>query len=97
METNDVTCNYENVVSMATEIYLHRFAVDSIQTLHLKHMTPGPKQYLVVLSVLETLLPWQLKTTFIILALKDNELHAWQTYSFLGKLVYGLLVNIEML
>ena len=33
-EINDVTCNYGNLVS----IYLHRFAVDSIQTLH---MAPG--------------------------------------------------------
>ena len=38
---NDVTCSYGNLVSMATEIYLHRFAVDRIQTLYLKHMSPG--------------------------------------------------------
>ena len=38
---SDVTCNYGNLVSMATEIYLHRFAVDGIQTLYLKHMSPG--------------------------------------------------------
>ena len=41
-EINDVTCNYGNLVSMATEIYLHRFAVDTIQTLYLEHMSPGP-------------------------------------------------------
>ena len=40
-EINDVTCNYGNLVSMATEIYLHWFAVDSIQTLYLEHMSPG--------------------------------------------------------
>ena len=40
-EINDVTCNYGNLVSMETEIYLHRFAVDSIQTLCLEHMSPG--------------------------------------------------------
>ena len=40
-EINDVTCNYGNLVSMATEIYLHWFAVDSIQTLYLEHMFPG--------------------------------------------------------
>ena len=39
-EISDVTCNYENLVSMATEIYRHRFAVDSIQTLYLEHMFP---------------------------------------------------------
>ena len=38
-EINDITCNYENLVSMATEIYLHRFAVD---LLYLEHMSPGP-------------------------------------------------------
>ena len=38
---NDVTCNYGNLVSMATEIYLHRFAVDGVQTLYLEHMSPG--------------------------------------------------------
>ena len=32
-EINNVTCNYENFVSMATAIYLRRFAGDSIQTL----------------------------------------------------------------
>ena len=37
---NDVTCNYGNLVSMATEIYLHRLAVDGIQTLYLEHMSP---------------------------------------------------------
>ena len=38
---NNVTCNYGNLASMATEIYLHSFAVDSIQTLYLEHMSPG--------------------------------------------------------
>ena len=38
---NGVTCNYGNLVSMETEIYLHRFAVDGIQTLYLEHMSPG--------------------------------------------------------
>ena len=38
---NGVACNYGNLVSMATEIYLHRFAVDGIQTLYLEHMPPG--------------------------------------------------------
>ena len=38
---NDVTCNYGNLVSMATEIYLHKFAVDGIQTLYLEYMSPG--------------------------------------------------------
>ena len=38
-EINDVTCNNGNVVSMATEIYLYMFAVDSMQTLHLEHMS----------------------------------------------------------
>ena len=38
---NDVTCNYGNLVSMATEIYFHRLAVDGIQTLYLEHMSPG--------------------------------------------------------
>ena len=37
---NDVTCNYEDVVSMATEIYLQRFAVDGIQILFLEHISP---------------------------------------------------------
>ena len=55
-EINAVTCNYGNLVS----IYLHRFAVDSIQTLYLEH--------LVVLAVLESWLSWQLRTTLIILA-----------------------------
>ena len=36
-EINAVTCNYGNLVS----IYLHRFAVDSIQTLSLEHMSHG--------------------------------------------------------
>ena len=40
-EINDVTCNYGNLVSMATEIYLYRFAVDSTQTLYLEHMSSG--------------------------------------------------------
>ena len=39
-EANDETCNYGNLVSMATEIYLHRFAVNGIQTLYLDHMSP---------------------------------------------------------
>ena len=38
---NDVTCNYGNLVSMATEIYLHRFALDGIQTQYLDRMSPG--------------------------------------------------------
>ena len=38
---NDVTCNYGSLVSMATEIYLHRFAVYGIQTLYLEHMSPA--------------------------------------------------------
>ena len=38
---NDVTCNYGNIVSMATEMYLHRFSVDGIQTLYLEHISPG--------------------------------------------------------
>ena len=38
---NDVTCYYGNLVPMATEICLHRFAADSIQTLCLEHMSPG--------------------------------------------------------
>ena len=66
-EINDVTCNYGNLVSMATEIYLHWFAVDSIQTLYLEHMSFWEQQYLIVLAVLQTLLPWQLRITFIIL------------------------------
>ena len=37
---NDVTCNYGNFVSMATEIYLHRFAADGIQPLYLEHVSP---------------------------------------------------------
>ena len=41
-EIKDVTCNYGNLVSMPTEIYLHRFAVDGIQTLYLERMSPGP-------------------------------------------------------
>ena len=41
-EINYVTCNHGNLVSMATEIYLHRFAVDGIQNLYLEHMSPGP-------------------------------------------------------
>ena len=40
-EINDVTFNYGNLVSMATEICLHWFAVDSIQTLYLERMSPG--------------------------------------------------------
>ena len=36
-EINGVTCNYGNRVS----IYLHRFAVDSIQTLYLEYMSSG--------------------------------------------------------
>ena len=40
-EINYVTCNYGNLVSLATEIYLHRFAVESTQTLYLEHMSPG--------------------------------------------------------
>ena len=34
-------CNYGHIVSMATEIYIHRFAVDGMQTLYLEHMSPG--------------------------------------------------------
>ena len=40
-EINDVTCNFGNLVSMATETYLHRFAVDGIQILYLEGMSPG--------------------------------------------------------
>ena len=40
-EINNVTCNYGNLISIATEVYLHRFAVDGIQTLYLEHMSPG--------------------------------------------------------
>ena len=36
-EINGVTCNYGNCVS----ICLHRFAVNSIQTLYLENMLPG--------------------------------------------------------
>ena len=50
-EINAVTCNYGNLVS----IYLHRFAVDSIETLYLEHMSPGATKYLVALAVLEKL------------------------------------------
>ena len=82
-EVNDVTCNYGNLVSMATEIYLQRFAVDSIQTLYLEHMSLA---ITIVLAVLETLLH-----------LKDNELHAWQKYNFQAISLNGLLVNIERL
>ena len=38
---NDVTCNCGKLVSMATKIYLHRFAVDGIQTLYLEHVSRG--------------------------------------------------------
>ena len=38
---SDATYNYGNLLSMATEIYLHRFAVDGIQTLYLEHMSLG--------------------------------------------------------
>ena len=31
----------ESLVSMATELYLHRFAVNGIETLYLEHMSPG--------------------------------------------------------
>ena len=55
-EINGVTCNYGNLVSMATELYLHWFAIDSIQAFYLEHMSLGKQQYLVVLSVLGTLL-----------------------------------------
>ena len=69
-EINDVTCNYGNFVSMATEIYLHWFAVDGIQP-YIWNICPLRKQqYLVILAVLETLLPCQLRITFIILAFK---------------------------
>ena len=47
----------------------------------------GKQQYLVVIAVLEALLPWQLRITFIIFHSSDNELHAWQTYSFLGNFI----------
>ena len=40
---NDVTGNYGNLVSMAMEICLHRFAVDGIKTLYLEHISPGAK------------------------------------------------------
>ena len=65
---NNVAWNYGNLVSTATEICLHKFAFNSIQTLYLEHMFPGEHQYLVVLAVMETLLSWQLRNTFIILA-----------------------------
>ena len=39
-EVNDVTCNYGNLVCMATEMHLHWFTIDSIQTLYLEHMSP---------------------------------------------------------
>ena len=42
-EINDVSCNCGNLVSMTTEIYLHRFAVDSIQTIYLGRISPGVK------------------------------------------------------
>ena len=32
---------YGNLVAMAIEVYLHRFAVDGIQTLYLEHMSLG--------------------------------------------------------
>ena len=67
-EINDVTCNYRNVMCMAKEIYLHWFAVDSIQTLYLEHMSFGEHHSLAVLAVLEILFPWQLRITFITLA-----------------------------
>ena len=35
----NVTCNIGNLVSISTEIYFHRFAVDNIQTLRLEHMS----------------------------------------------------------
>ena len=38
---NHVTCNFGNLVTMGTEIYLHSFAVDGIQFLYLEHMSPG--------------------------------------------------------
>ena len=40
-EINDVNCNHGSLVSMATEIYFHWFAIDSIQTFYLEHMSPG--------------------------------------------------------
>ena len=48
---NDVTCNYQNLVFMATEIYLQRFAVDGIQTLYLEQMSLEQHQYLVLLLI----------------------------------------------
>ena len=67
---NDVTCNYGNLVSMTTKIYLHSFAVDGIRP-YIWNICPlRQHQYLVVLAVMEMMLPWQLRNTFIIEALK---------------------------
>ena len=42
IEINDVSCIFGNLVSMATEIDLHRFAIVSIENLYLEHMSSGP-------------------------------------------------------
>ena len=85
-EINDVTWNYENLGSVATEIYLPRFAVDSIQTLYLEHMSPGA---ITISGSTSCKLcchgNWELLLLFW--HLKDNELHAWQTYSYLGNFI----------
>ena len=40
-EINYLTCNYGNIVSMATEIHLRRFAVANTQILYLEPVSPG--------------------------------------------------------
>ena len=39
MTLYDVTYNYGNTVSMATEVYLYRFAFDSIETSYLDQIS----------------------------------------------------------
>ena len=64
---NDVTCNYGNLVYMAAEIFIGLLFM--AYKPYIWDICPlGQHQYLVVLAVVETLLPWQLRNTFIILA-----------------------------
>ena len=74
-EINDVTCDYGNLVSMAMEIYLHGFAVDSIQTrrpliqtLYLEHMSPETTTISGITCCFANLVAMATENYFIILA-----------------------------
>ena len=73
---------------MATEIYFHRFAVDGIQTLYLEHMPPGATTISGSNCCHGNLVAMATEKYFYNLwYLKEYELRAWETYSFLGNFI----------